>query len=75
MMFLERTKSMKLGKRVVQVKQEAGILCVDGPVKYVAKIGSHLTRGFLLEVVAPHIAAYFAEEHNELAEVLARPLL
>jgi hypothetical protein len=57
---------MKLGKRVVQVKREARILCVGGPVKYVAKVGSHLPRDFLLEVVAPHIAAYFPEEHNKL---------
>jgi hypothetical protein len=66
---------MKLGKRVVLVKQEAGIPSVGGPVKYVANLGSHLTRDFLLEVVAPHIAAYFPEEHNKIAEVLDRPLL
>jgi hypothetical protein len=66
---------MKLGKRVVLVKQEAGILFVGDLVKYVANLGSHLTRDFLLEVVAPHIAAYFPEEHKKIAEVLDRPLL
>jgi hypothetical protein len=65
---------MKLRKRVVLVKQEAGILCVGDPVKYVANLGSHLTRDFLLEV-APHIAAYFPEEHYKVAEVLHCPLL
>jgi hypothetical protein len=28
-----------------------------------------------MEVVAPHIAAYFPEEHKKIAEVIDRPLL
>jgi hypothetical protein len=74
-------KNGRIVNRYISVEQlttdarVAGILCVGGPVKYVAKIGSHLTRDFLLEVVTPHIAAYFPEEHNKIAEVLARPLL
>jgi hypothetical protein len=74
-------KNGRIVNRYISVEQlttdarVAGLLCVGGPVKYTEKHGSHVTTDFLLEIVAPHIAAYYPEEHNKIAEVLARPLL
>jgi hypothetical protein len=50
-----------------------GLPCVGCPVKYSEKHGSPVTIDFLLEIVAPHIAAYYPEEHIKIAEVLAEP--
>ena len=44
-------------------------------IKYRLKQGSNVTTAFLLETVAPGIAAFYPEQHNKVAEVLALPLL
>jgi hypothetical protein len=75
------SKNGRIVNRYISVEQlttdtkVAGILCIGGPVKYVAKTGSNVTRAFLVDMVCPRIANFFPEEHNKIAEVLALPLL
>jgi len=51
------------------------ILCVGGAVKYKLKSNTHVTTAFLQETVAPAMTAFFTEESNHIAELLALPLL
>jgi hypothetical protein len=53
----------------------AGILAVGGPVKYKLKSDTHVTSAFLRETVAPAMTAFFTDESNHIAELLALPLL
>ena len=51
------------------------MLCVGGPVKYVAAPDSGVTKNWLLENVVPGIASFYEEQDNNIAEVLGLAVL
>lgn len=71
----------KVVDRYIDVKQEyidgkvAATLCIGGPVKYELVEGSGLTKEWLEEKVVPGISDFFHLEDNNIAFVLALPLL
>jgi len=52
----------------------AGLLCMDGPVKYEFKPGAGVGRAFFIEFVCPAINRYFPDT-SLMADVLGPPLL
>ena len=52
----------------------AGLLCMDGPVKYEFETGAAVGRAFFLQYVCPAISRYFPDT-SMMADVLGPPLL